>query len=67
MKFSLFDLEHKFRPSVLIYVVDIGDDNGWFDHYYFWTRKSAEKFFEKNMKEMCPEYHIGWGGEALWI
>ena len=54
----------EFIPHIIIWELDLGIDGTVIDSYYFLTRRSAEKFLEKN-KENWKDYQVALSGEPL--
>ena len=56
----------KFTPHIVIWELDLKIDDTVVHSYYFLTRRSAEKFWEKN-EENWKVYQVALGGEPLWF
>ena len=62
------DRKNKFTPSIIIWQLDLRDENGVFQTEYFLTQKGVRRFLEVHKKEI-EEQNVEWsyGGEQLWL
>ena len=59
---------NKFTPSIIIWQLDLEDENGIFQNEYFLTKRGVERFLKIHKEEM-EEQNIKWccGGVQLWL
>lgn len=62
-------MNNKWTPSIVIWQLDLSDENGiCFQNEYFFTKKGVERFLKIHKKEI-EEQNLSWsfGGVQLWL
>lgn len=58
----------KFTPSIIIWQLDLKENDVCFQSFYFLTKKGIERFLKIHKKEI-EEQNLSWscGGIQLWL
>lgn len=60
--------KNKWRPSIIIWQLDLKDDDICVQTFYFLTKRGVKRFLKIHKNEI-EEQNLSWswGGEQLWL
>ena len=57
----------KWKPSIIIWHLEVECDEEYSYHYYFLIYERARRFWEKNKEKFSICSSVSIGGEQLWL